>query len=993
MDSTQPNDTTGATAPSENIKCTSDNSGAFYPSTTTPSFFSYPQVGEYAPRLGAYTAQWGSTDGTSSKSPSKEYISQFNMSGGPPQHPHGRQAPPNSAWNHLQVPNFYPARQPQHAHMSSDLSMLASHQPTWHTPTTTEPSKGMSHNHLFNLQQMLGSERPFPRHSPGVDLSLTRNGSQNGDLPQTPISLSVRDTKQINSLPMGAALDGDRAVELTKGPSPGLAQDCQPNLKGMRRPTKRMDSIIDRLNTNTSEKLPQSVIVTATSSSHDENSNSSQGTAIASVPTPTPIRDDEVASPVSNEDSLDSNKSRRKRKPSKTIKVSKEDEVMESEKLTPLTTETPEPQQVFPPEQVEFPPERQIESLPSPASVPAPVPVSLVPERKQESVEDISKKEETKCLPVRRRSSSEPPTSPTPSNKSRRKTVSESETIDNIAAMVAATSKEPLNIPVVVASSVAAIPIQDIAPLLEEPVVRAPEVEPVSAQPLSAEHIPQEAAKTVSVIRDSSNCSTDSLLQPMLLDEEAPLPFKSNIDEQEGSIESRTSTPQVMTVAQKKGGDMQCFVAVEDELEKMFAGIEETESDHQPETDPLAIASTSNQILNDSVSSTSNEVAGCSNSKAMKRGRPPKATKNSSRRPSESNSTESTPRKKHKGNKKRDDFCEDSPAKPIPGGSKTGTPQISSKSKKKKKANLNKSQLNIKLEAVKDIYSYDSGSNASSSRSKGPFIQIKGPRDSPISVSIVNTPCNEDDPDKPSKQIKNKKFHDDSEYRHKVRSKGLHCSTLSNKYDAQTRDATWICVFCKRGPHATDPLLPGPSPFTLDLPHYSPGDLFGPYIISTDCAEYQRRLEDPFDIQFKSKKSALTAAAITGLTPHGKKSKKRLNSESSARESIDGADLGRDAMFGIAEVTQNSFEVWVHEDCVTWGPGVYLVGPKIVGLEGAVWGACSVACKRCGLKGAAVCCLKRGCGNVMHIGCAKFSNWKLDEDNYRAFCTEHSVLP
>lgn len=896
------------------------------------------------------------------------------------------------------MPNFYPARQPQHAHMSSDLSMLASHQPTWHTPTTTEPAKGMSHNHLFNLQQMLGSERPFPRHSPGVDLSLTRNGSQNGDLPQTPISLSVRDAKQINSLPVGAALDGDRAVELTKGPSPGLAQDCQPNLKGMRRPTKRMDSIIDRLNTNTSEKLPQSVIVTATSSSHDENSNSSQGAAIASVSTPTPIREDEVASPASNEDSLDSNKSRRKRKPSKTIKVSKEDEVMESEKLTPLAIE-PEPE--FPPEQVEFPPQCHTESSPSPASVPVPVPVPLVPEGTQESVEDPPKKsqEETKGSPVRRRSSSEPPTSPTPSNKSRRKTVSESETIDNIAAMVAATSKDslqdPLNVPVFVASSTAAvaaaaIPIQEIAPLLEEPVRRTPEIEPVPTQPSSEEHIPQEAAKLVTVItRDNSNCSTDSLLQPMLHDVEPALPFKSNINEQENSMESRTSTPQVLTVAQKKGGDMQCFVAVEDELEKMFAGIEETESDHQPETDPLAIASTSNQMLNDSVSSTSNDIAGCS--KAIKRGRPAKTTKNSSRRPSESNSTESTPRKKHKGNKKRDDFCEDSPPKPIASGSKTGMPQQSSKSKKK--GNLNKSQLNIKLEAVKDIYSYDSGSNASSSRSKGPFIQIKGPRDSPISVSIVNTPCNEDDPDKPSKQLKNKKFHDDSEYRHKVRSKGLHCSTLSNKYDAQTRDATWICVFCKRGPHATDPLLPGPSPFTLDLPHYSPGDLFGPYIISTDCAEYQRRLEDPFDVQFKSKKSALTAAAITGLTPHGKKSKKRLNSESSARESIDGTDLGRDAMFGIAEVSQNSFEVWVHEDCVIWGPGVYLVGPKIVGLEGAVWGACSVACKRCGLKGAAVCCLKRGCGNVMHIGCAKFSNWKLDEDNYRAFCIEHSVLP
>lgn len=37
-----------------------------------------------------------------------------------------------------------------------------------------------------------------------------------------------------------------------------------------------------------------------------------------------------------------------------------------------------------------------------------------------------------------------------------------------------------------------------------------------------------------------------------------------------------------------------------------------------------------------------------------------------------------------------------------------------------------------------------------------------------------------------------------------MRSKGLHCSTLSTKYDAERKDATWICAFCKRGPHASE---------------------------------------------------------------------------------------------------------------------------------------------------------------------------------------------
>lgn len=825
--------------------------------------------------------------------------------------------------------------------MSSELPLLATHQPTWHTPTT-EPSKGLTHGPLFNLQQMLGSERPFPRHSPGVDLSLTRNGNQNGDLPQTPISLSVRDAKQINSLPP-SALDGtDRAVELTKVASPGLQESQQPSPKSIRKPAKRVDSILERLNTTSaSEKTPQSVIVTAASSSHDENSNSSAGTGTTgSLPATVVAREDEVVSPASNEDSLDSNKSRRKRKPSKTVKVSKDDE----------TPESPEK------EQTEGPVEREIEAEPvqdplaisEPAKEPENEPEPCQPEPEPEEVEEVTPS------PTRRRSSSEPPGTPPSINKSRRKTVSESETIDNIAAMVAATE----------------------VPVISEPVKEITEIPPElpADDEIEKEEEDIPVAKPVSVItRDHSTCSGDSLHS---LSDDTPI-----IHMNEESIEKvDIPVPPMLTAAQKKG-DNQCFVAVEDELEKMFAGIADADDKiDTPLTDPLALPSTSQSSQNtiESVTSTSNEIASTSLKISHKRGRPKGSSKNNSRRPSESNSTESTPRKKHKANKKLDEHEE------------FMTRKVTNKTKKGKKIQ-SKQQVSSKADVVKDVYSYDSGSNASSSRSRGPFIQIRGPRDSPISVSIVNAPSNDDDPEKPGKQTKNKKFHDDSEYRHKVRSKGLHCSTLSNKYDAQTRDASWICVFCKRGPHATDPQLPGPSPYTLDMPQYSPGDLFGPYVISTECPEYQRRVDDPYDTQFKSKRAASVAANVANeLSRSGKKNKKRLNSETN-RDSLDSTDANRDSMLGIAEVTSNSYEVWVHEDCVTWAPGVYLVGPKIVGLEGAVWGACSVACKYCGLRGAAVCCLKRGCGTVMHIGCAKLSKWKLDEQNYKAYCTEHKM--
>lgn len=67
---------------------------------------------------------------------------------------------------------------------------------------------------------------------------------------------------------------------------------------------------------------------------------------------------------------------------------------------------------------------------------------------------------------------------------------------------------------------------------------------------------------------------------------------------------------------------------------------------------------------------------------------------------------------------------------------------------------------------MKDVYAYDSGSNTSSTKSRGPFIQIKGPRDSPLSVNVINSSINDEDGER--RLPKSKKFHDDIEYRHKV---------------------------------------------------------------------------------------------------------------------------------------------------------------------------------------------------------------------------------
>lgn len=264
------------------------------------------------------------------------------------------------------------------------------------------------------------SERPYPRHSPGVDLSLQRNGSQNGELPTTPLSLSVRDANKINSLPEMQAVELTKSLSpktvlkssrvssvspTVKGPvSPGSS--TSPNLyekqdspKTIKRSTKRMDSIIERLNPiipEQSDKPCQSSVIVqpaSISGSIDENSNSG---SVLNAPTSTSTRDEDVISPYSNEDSTDSNKSRRKRKPAKTMRVSKEvEKTVEREKHNVV-----------------------------------------------DSSDNANANDEVKEVQQeRRRSGSAPPGSPTLPPKTRRKTSSESETIANIAAMV----KEQIN--------------------------------------------------------------------------------------------------------------------------------------------------------------------------------------------------------------------------------------------------------------------------------------------------------------------------------------------------------------------------------------------------------------------------------------------------------------------------------------------------------------------------------------------------------------------
>ncbi|KAH1015683.1 hypothetical protein HUJ04_007029 [Dendroctonus ponderosae] len=972
------------------------------------------------------------------------------MSGGPPHHPHNRHVPPtNSAWNHLQVPTYF-QRQPQVAHMQAEHTLI--HQPTWHTPTTTEAMKLIPHTQMLN--DMFKTESLFPRDC--VDLSLTRNvkkpflGGQNGELPSAPaaISLSVRDANKINSLPPGM-LD-IQAVELVKCASPNVKSAISPssirgpsmspgmkaaspgllssgatmkslspgrkslspgpvasginlasNLmlptvaptlpvadlgKNQKRSNIRVDSILERLNTipdrtfpfhdikndhpATAVSAPTTVqeksqpeklnsqnpsVIVQTASNFDENSNSSGTT---NVPTP---KEEDSASMHSNEDSLDSTKSRRKRKPSKTVRVNKDDEIKFEKDISYEAA----PTDVLIINNHKGEP-ANLSQHSNPASIATILEGTTVklPERLEKTTDEVDG-------PV--------------AIKSRRKASSESETIDNIAAMVQEGLKErktladddkvheepnAKSIPAakdltMVAADITPVPVANPETSLLITVTDFAEKETEISEDIS-KSVPVDTVDGIDMNHDCKRVNMETM-NSSVVSPSKPVTISviQNKEKLEEALAAENSAALVADLVENppvtvppvprgqtpvpKNASNTNFVEVENKLEEILDDV----GAPLKEARDYEVTNRSDEPLY-----TNHEVK---NEEENDDRKPVSKKARRSRLLSRSDNEGDVPMKKKKLTKTK--------------GTVHKKPSRPCMSKKPSIPVIPKLPIKVSnMDVVKDIYSYDSGSNASSSKSRGPFLQIRGPRDSPLSVSVVNTPLTGDE-DAEKKTIKNKKFHDDSEYRHKVRSKGLHCSTLSNKYDAERKDASWICAFCKRGPHASE--FTGPSVATEVPP---PGDLFGPYFITNQCPEFEKRLDDVFDRQFKSRKiSKALDAAAAAANSKSKKAKRKLE------PSVDSTDL----YLGITDTGNNTFEVWVHEDCMVWSPGVYLVGPKIAGLEEAVWTCSNLPCSGCGLKGANVTCVKRGCLSSSHVCCARKSHWQLDEANFKAYCPEH----
>ncbi|KAF6199401.1 hypothetical protein GE061_007427 [Apolygus lucorum] len=250
---------------------------------------------------------------------------------------------------------------------------------------------------------------------------------------------------------------------------------------------------------------------------------------------------------------------------------------------------------------------------------------------------------------------------------------------------------------------------------------------------------------------------------------------------------------------------------------------------------------------------------------------------------------------------------------------------------------------------------------------KGPFIHIKGSKENPTKICVVNSGSrDEEERERAMDKHVARRKHQYVEGR--LKGSGLYSSTLSSKYNSQNADLTWVCIFCKLRSNCERGLGGEPA-----------GDLFGPYILTVP-KDPDQDSRDPKDVDVvaeqKRRGGGKQAASLraTGAVEQfvkdvSKKSKKQL---------------------AVGEDLSGEREIWVHEKCAVWAPGVFLVGPHLIGLAEAVAAASVTKCSYCSNFGASLGCVVRNCPVRCHYGCAVATRWDLNYDSFIAKCPNHT---
>ena len=106
-----------------------------------------------------------------------------------------------------------------------------------------------------------------------------------------------------------------------------------------------------------------------------------------------------------------------------------------------------------------------------------------------------------------------------------------------------------------------------------------------------------------------------------------------------------------------------------------------------------------------------------------------------------------------------------------------------------------------------------------------------------------------------------------------------HSSTISKEYDHKNVDETWKCVFCHQRTW-----------------YRGLGDLFGPYFVKMENDDLEKQTAVP----------AKNMSSKSGRSKRGEKEVRNHGEEEGEEER----------------------EVWFHEDCLVWIPGIYVIGSR-----------------------------------------------------------------
>ncbi|KAL4658018.1 transcription factor 20 [Arapaima gigas] len=93
----------------------------------------------------------------------------------------------------------------------------------------------------------------------------------------------------------------------------------------------------------------------------------------------------------------------------------------------------------------------------------------------------------------------------------------------------------------------------------------------------------------------------------------------------------------------------------------------------------------------------------------------------------------------------------------------------------------------------------------------------------------------------------------------------------------------------------------------------------------------------------------------------------------------------------LPEIPLDPEELWVHEGCIAWASGVFLVNGRLYGLQETLDGARDTSCSYCGLVGSTLGCYSKGCSLRYHYLCAIEADCSLNDDNFSMRCPKHKI--